>query len=289
MPFTRVLALAVAGLATILIGIREGRPATILVPGDHDSVQAAANSASAGDVILIQRDASPENVSLTARSDLVFVGKGKPTMTSFTLIGCNRVTILGLQITGSAASGIHVASSFDIVVRAVTVRGVAGDGIEVEGSDRVTIEGCRIEGTSRDGIRVGRAPAPCQDVVVVKNRIGDVALSGIVVAGSRNRLEKNAVTGCGTHGILIEAGTDNDFVRNKLSSLDDDGFRVLGGGSNVFLGNSVKAASRFGYYLDCSGNELTGNKAKGSGVFGLMDAAGGNTLVRNSFGWSWTA
>jgi nitrous oxidase accessory protein len=281
---------SVVALLALALAPAAAGAATLTVPGDHATIQAAVDASQPGDVIQIARGSYSEAVLVTGKQDLTLQGKGKPTLggagaTPLSIENSSGVTVTGLVVAGSPDHAILIAGSSDVTVSRCTLRS-AENGIRTHSSSRLLIEKNRIEGVGSDGVDFDNSDgafASTVDSVVSKNRIEGAGDEAIEIEGSGHRVEKNRVTQSGEDGINTDAdstgvmldknridragrgirleGTGHTVTNNRIRAPGEEGISVRGADHRVER-NRISAPSDDGIDVEASGNVITANRIK---------------------------
>jgi len=178
-----------AGLILSVLGMgRKANAATYTVPGNFSTIQAAANAANPGDVIVVKPGTYNERVTVTrsgnASAPITFKSETRRTavMQGFE-INAAHITVNGFEITGTTLLGVYISK------------------------DNATVEDCYIHGMSDKGIAgYWKQPWP-NNVTIRGNYIYDVQ-GGINICGSNWLVENNEV-----RRLVRRANSDNDYTR----------------------------------------------------------------------------
>ncbi len=226
------LSLLLPSLLLVLCCAR-AEAAKIKVPGDHATIQAAVNAASAGDVIEISQGTYAENVLIDDELDLTIRAKGghkvtidaaglAPTAALKIRNSSTNVLVKGLTVVNSIAEGIAVQSSQNITIANCKLKNSGTDGIGVLDSTGVLIDKCSIDGAGDQGIEVDG-----EGCRVRKSHVRD-AIVGIRVTGEGNTIEDSSIEKTFSHGIRLGNGgsgcTLSLVMNNKVESTDDYAF-----------------------------------------------------------------
>lgn len=158
----------------------------IFIVESGQPIQAAIDSAKAGDTILVRPGVFGERL---------VVGPGK-----------DRLRIIGAGPTESTIDGSGLGCSH---------------GITVNGSDFVTLAGFTITGFDEGGVLVTSNRA-----VIHGNLIRENGRFGVQVIGSGNLVRKNTVVDHDALGIEIAGGTRNFIIANHVARSQGPGIRV---------------------------------------------------------------
>jgi hypothetical protein len=293
--------IAVAGFALVLASAVIGRAATIHVPADYATIQAAVDAAASGDEIQIAPGVYTNQVVITNKS-LALSGPGAvlratPGMSPHPLSISGWVPLVAVGLTDVVISGLtlegeHLGDSQSGPFEGIYFIAAGG-----------RIENCRITGfrgstlgsAQAYGVRAVNPPGvgPAQeDVQVLRSIFADNAIS-IEVAGAGSPstntinfgLNDNTIIGNGPDttgrqtGISIRAGVGGEVKRNTITdhlyaSTNDPNpfsFGILGEDASGFPLAALQP-------VHFEGNILRDNKVD------LFLARGdGSTIVNNSF------
>ncbi|MBK6938946.1 MAG: right-handed parallel beta-helix repeat-containing protein [Planctomycetes bacterium] len=282
-------------LALLSVAV-QANAATITVPTQQASIQAAVNAAAAGDTIVVKPGTYEENVTIPTGLDGLTVkavgGAGKvildcrPSGATDTgggfLVSSSNVTIQGFVIRhakgGSSATGVFTPIPVSgLTLRKLVIEHADGAAIQVAGAD-ATIDSCvaigcdggiRIAGSGglitkctvrqdgERGIDINGDDGTVSKCVVVTIEDG----SGISINGLNGVIEKNVVDGADAAAILISG--NNPTVRgNKiLRQCDDDcGIEVSGASVGVIEKNLVRNTYEDGIEIQATASGLTISK-----------------------------
>ncbi|WP_229390657.1 NosD domain-containing protein [Methanosarcina sp. DH2] len=191
-----------------------------VAPGD--SIQAAVNNASSGDVIIVAPGTYTENIIINKNDLTIRSGAGNP---ANTIISANN-------------PGVSV--------------------ISIQNGNNVTIEGFKITGagTNTSGVYLtGSNYCTIEDNVLYNNYLG------IRISGSRgNRLSENTVNLSASHGIVMENTTGSIIENNDVNSSGIYGIYLYYADSNNLTSNTMFNNTNNGINLVfSSGNTVSGN------------------------------
>ncbi len=219
--------------------------ATLRVPGDHKTIQAAVDAAKDGDVITVGAGDYRENVvikkPLTLEAakgqdaqphplpTITAADKGKPVIS---IIAAHDVTITGFSTTGSSEAGIFVSNSSAVTIRENTSTG------------------------NMSGITLLKSSGS----IVAGNTASRNENYGIYLEGSNgNTVEKNNASSNYDKGLFISNSSRNVITGNQANVNTWDGMRFWSSHKNVIKDNYT-LRNTFGMVIsDSNDNEISGN------------------------------
>jgi large repetitive protein len=168
----------------------------------------------------------------------------------------NRVVDSTLDCRQICSTGAYVLEHerYDAILRNGPLKG----GIALHSTRRSRLSG--------NSVAFGRGPGIELDARSRRNRVADNAVlgddlsQGVTVAGNRNRLLRNELSG---GGIFLVSGTRNRLVGNRVSGSQADGIEVtrpgnrLGG--NVAVDNALLGINAVFRTIDLGRNRASGN------------------------------
>ena len=251
----RPLVLAI-GLAFPSLGFA----ATIIVPADRATIQAAVDAAGAGDTVLVQpgtyagavRIGSAHRGLALAATDPddppVLTGGGSRSAT-VTIDGADDVTLDSLAIEGPA-DGVSVTDARGVQLIDLAIAG-ARTAIRVRGGGLVQIASCDVDGTrGGPGIRIENA----RDVVVSDVTSDDTRREGLLARNAPGiTLLRTFVTGArGRAGIKLVRAPDATLVECTATSNRRDGIRVQRSASLGLRDNDADGNMKAGMRIERS-------------------------------------
>lgn len=309
-----------AAAAAVLAFAHGALAATIDVrPGPGTPLQDAFDQAANGDTIVIAKGTYRETATLSDRSDITIVGRGRAIVDGggedyvLTFENVDGLTVTGLTVRNAGNDCIATIDCAQVLISRCRLEDAGDSGLEDENSNGLTIERCSISRVDW-GIAVSwNDEAGTQGIRIVKNRIRDVNDVGIEFSGDGAVIEKNVLTAIRGEGIKVDDsgpwtgativknkisshasgsgagivlfGSDHTIVKNKLAKTRGHGIDVSGDGGNTLEKNTVLRAEDAGVYLDSTGNTLTKNRALKSGTADLQSTVleSENTFDKNRF------
>ena len=227
------------------------------VPGNFTTIQAAINSAQAGDTVRVAPGTYVENINFLGKAITVISEAGP----EVTIIDGNRVGTVVAFVTGEGPNS---------VLEGFTVRNGRGD---------ITFSG--------GGIKIGNLPTPASPTIRRNRIIDNTACSatgvGIYIDGGNALIQGNLISGnsnqgCtgGSGGTGIRVTGSPQILDNIISNNVNNGLSEGGGISIVGIGSPL-----------IRGNLIIGNKAnRGGGIALPLTQATAkivqNVIVRNS-------
>jgi len=268
--------------------------ATINVPDDQPTIQAAVDAAQSGDVIVVTKGAHGAFV-VDGKSDLTIKGKGKPIVdgagaasTVVTISDSQDITLDGLVVQNSTTRLVDILASQDVTVRRCTF--TAGeDGVRAhDGSANVLIEKNSFTNIGNDAVdfTADETPSPATNSRVEKNQFDGVGDDAIEVEGSGHVIEKNRIRDVAQSGIISEDDESHDitFAKNRIENTADTGILVDGTDHTVEKNTlkSVGTDDQEGIQLLGSGHRVEKNKIDTTGDDGIDVEASDCEVVSNS-------
>jgi len=305
MATVRAAALALAGLLTApfasaaVLCVKPGGGG-----GCTTTIQAAVDTAHAGDKILVGAGTYYENVVVAAGKDGLFIGGINR---SLTIVDANNYTDLGITTHNGPAFQIL---SPRVTIKGLTIRNGSDAGVDVEAPLAVitanTFAG--LTGASSAGVSIGSGNA--YNAVVTLNDIHDMVLG--IASGSYGTLAKGNLVTSTVFGIY-STGDAAQVLNNKVYNSAAVGVFVTGDGATV-QANDVRygtvgietagslpavklnrvTGTQLGIVTDCSncfGGAVASNSVTDATAFGIIassDDTGlnvqSNAVVRAGYG-----
>ncbi|OGW46687.1 MAG: hypothetical protein A2Y66_06645 [Nitrospirae bacterium RBG_13_41_22] len=227
---------------------------TIKVPYDYQTIQAAVNAASPGDVI----EVSPGEY----RESVKFISKGYVGSPIITLRGVNQQTTVINP--GGAGRGIRISTSYNFKISNFTIKGGVADngfggGIFVDSSTGVDISNNII--TNNTGVNGGGVALNNSTVSFLTNLIKDNT------ATSSTEARGGGVFLYSSHGVI----SNNQILNNSTNG------PAMAPGGGLFLHLSDPTVSNNVF----SGNQTTGAQHYGGGLY-IYDSSN-FTVLNNTF------
>jgi len=242
--------------------------ATINVPTNYSTIQAAINAASPGDTINVAAGTYIENVVVD-----------KP----LTLTGASSATV-------TVIAAINTASVFTVAASNVEISGFTATGTIMAGN----------EGYAGINFVSGVTNSNIHDNDVSNNQYGILLIEplGNTASGS-NTFTNNIASNCVVSGIEMQNTNGNTFTNNIANSNGAQGFRLANAKNNIFTSNIANSngvlttpggSGGVGFFLVIAGgtgsnnNIFTNNIANSNINHGFrIDSSTGNTLTGNTF------
>jgi parallel beta-helix repeat protein len=246
----------------VLVSAGPVKAATINVPADQSTIQAAINIASPGDTINVAAGTYNENLTVNK---------------SLTLQGANKLTVI-------VTAADPAVSVFTVTASNVNISGFTATGTTITGNQGYA------------GIKFGAGVTNCNihDNILSSNQYGILMLGtlGDTTQGN-NIFTNNTASGCGVSGIEMQNTNGNTFTNNTANTNGAQGFRLANSKNNTFTGNTASlnlGPTAAGFFLVVAGgtgsnnNTFINNTANSNVSHGLrIDGSTGNMLTGNTF------
>ena len=292
------------GLPTLVSKV-EASPATICVPDDYSTIQAAVNASSSGDTIIVRDGTYIENVDinkdhLTIQSEngaeATIVQAANPNDSVFEVTS-DYVNINGFTMKGAhtcyAGIFIYHAGHCNIFNNICENNGL---GILLGYSDNNILHG-NVMVHNRYNFGVGGDSyvnnidtsntvdgRPIYYLVDVEHRVIDAATNAgyVAVVNSTDIIVKDLTLANNGHGVLF-VDTYNSKIENINTSKNEVGLRLIRSGKNIITTNYV-SNNFFGIEIDGGGqNTIINNTVNSSTNDGIVIwTSDNNTLIGNT-------
>src|SRR5262245_61070817 len=231
------------GLALAAAPMEAAIAATINVPDDQPTIQAAVDVAQSGDVIAVDKG-THAGFAVDGKTGLTVKGKGKPlvdgaggAITVVTISDSQDIILDGLVVQNSTDRLLDILASQNVTVRRCTFTN-GFDALRAhDGSTGVLIEKNTFTTIGNDAVdfTADETPSPAGDSQISKNQFQDVGDDAIELEGSGHFVEKNRISDAGQSGIISEddASQDITIVKNRIENTADTGIAVSGTGHTV--------------------------------------------------------
>jgi PGF-pre-PGF domain-containing protein len=283
------------------------------------SIQAAVNSASSGDTIIVDPGTYTENIVINNKDNLEIRSSQGPdnTIIASNSTGKDIISIgarMNLKITGFTISGagggssginlnmcrdcavennkflnnsvgIYLRSSGNIVIRNNIVTTGTGSGIYSTQSYSTTISGNNISGYT-SGIYIFNSQG---SNTISGNTVSQNSGSGIQLedTNNNNTLESNIVSSNGVRGVYLARSSKNNLKNNIVSSNGGNGIEMGYSSENTVLGNKVSGntttINNHGIFLDNCTNSYVQSNTVSSCEYGIaMRYSNNNHVINNN-------
>jgi nitrous oxidase accessory protein len=212
-------------LVTITFSPAKAASATIVVPKDYSTIQAAVNSAVDGDTIFVRKGTYVENPVVNKSISLIGEDWSSTRLDVSTGLRVERenVTVTGFSIKGKGGDGI-----------------LGGTGISLETSY------CNISGNKITEVTHGLVLFESNDSCITGNVFENIGLSSAIQLNfaNWNLVSNNYINSC-VEGIQIWQNSNNNTVtENTITNCQDVAIRFQYSNDNAITGNNI---SRSGY------------------------------------------
>lgn len=261
-----ILAIALGAFSWAIPQV-EASPATIYVPDDYPTIQAAVDAAGPGDTIIVRDGTYIENVD----------------------VNNDHLTIQSEN--GAEATIVQAANSDDHVfevmadyvnISGLTVKGATtySAGIYLSGADY-----CNISNNKASGNFQGIDLEDFSNNNIIENNNASNNYVGIyLVYSSNNDIEDNIANTNTWQGIRLHYSSDNNIGNNTANSNNSAGI-YLGwhsNNNNNISNNTANSNNKDGIFLwSSSDNTLTGNTASGNNIGIRLNDSSNNNITNN--------
>jgi uncharacterized repeat protein (TIGR01451 family) len=245
--------------------------ATLIVPGDYSTIQAAINAASTGDTILVNSGTYYENVDVNKQ--LTLRGVGSPVVDAggsgnAIILSADGCILEGFVARNSAPGNyeIGVMSSYNTI----TGNTATGNGYGIflySYCNNNTITGNTATGNSYFGIYLS---SDCNSNTITGNTATDNGYGIFLTSSSGNTLSGNTATGNTNYAISLISSSGNTLSGNTAIVI-----YLYSSSGNTLSGNTATVISLY----SSSGNTLLGNTATS---ISLSSSSNSNTLSGNT-------
>ena len=194
MDYKYKLGTPLRGLLILILLVTCADAATLNVPADYATIQAAVNAAAAGDTILVQSGTYYENVNVNKQ---------------LTLQGVDSGSGLPVVDAGGSGSAITLSANGCTLKDFVAMNSSTGQsGIRVTSSSN-TISGNTATGNPNSGIRLDFS----SNGNTISSNTANINGVGILLSSSSgNTISGNTATGNSNYGIYLQAGGSGTAV-----------------------------------------------------------------------------
>jgi parallel beta-helix repeat protein len=273
----------------IVMTVPDCMAATINVPGNYATIQAAINNAVAGDTVTVNSGTYKENVYVNRAVTLkgVDTGDGMPVVdgngVAAISVTANDVTVQGFNVTNVTVSnfaGICVMRSNAVITDNIVTGNYIGIYLKSPGVN-ITVAGNLVRNSSCYGILVESSNGNN----VTGNTVRYSTMSGIFLMGSNNNVTGNTVYN-NSEGIQIRNANGNNVTGNAFYR-NTKGISLTAGASGNTLTRNSANDNRYGIYINdgtAVNNVLIGNTVQDNneGIY-ISNSASGNRFWLNNF------
>lgn len=257
-----------------LLHISTAFGATIRVPEDYSTIQAAIDSASDDDTIEVSDGTYVENLDIDKK---------------LTIQSVNGYLITTIQAADSNDHIFYISADY-VTIEGFTICGaLSSAGIYIEkGADHCTIinNRCGYDGDhkNRTGIFL-KGTSYIDAYNTVTGNIISNNNNGVYIATSdSNVISNNVCNNNNENGIYITGSSENTLNSNICNSNGDNGVYMTLSDGNTIANNTCNSNYQNGIYFStsCEGNQLSGNSCESNISVGIkLYHSGSNTLYMN--------
>jgi parallel beta-helix repeat protein len=264
--------------------------ATIQVPDDYPTIQAAIDAATPGNKIIVKDSGSPYNEILTiapSQTGVRLTAKGEVTLNGRIRVQANEVTVEGFRIHTAlpfVSGGIEVMDATDVTISRNQITG-SYHGIWIMRSRNCVVTMNTVSGAEWVGILLFEG----NDGVVRDNRLSENWAGISLILSENTSALRNDCTANRVWGMELTDGCKGNLVKNNVCSRNGNGGFVLAWNSNqntIGPGNTANSNGGYGilFYPAATGNTVRNNDFHCNLSGDILDQAGGNIFVNNSTG-----
>lgn len=239
--------------------------ATLTVPSDYGTIQAAIDAANPGDIVLVNAGLYEENVHISKADITMRSQSGNPDDTIVKAVNmgdpvldirANNVTVFGFNLTGT---------QYDA-------------GIYLEG-----VTGCTIDNNTLSNNFFGIAVAYSSNNTLTSNKAFNNKQDGIqLIHSSNNTLTKNTLSN-NPDGIYLATNDNNNILTSNTVSNNKHGILAYYSTGNMLTDNTVSNNPGSGILMQsCTSSTLTGNKITNANT-GIYFYNSNNNLIYNNY------
>jgi hypothetical protein len=291
---------ALAALSVLVLAASASAAATIAVPKQQATIQAAVNVAATGDTIVVSAGVYRENVVVPIGKDgLTFKGAGAVidgniagVQGACLTIQSSNVSVSGFRFRNGSTQILGSAAGLSVTKCAFS--DAQGPGVDVTG-DGAVVDGCRFDGLSGLAFRANGAAATMRNCALRHCGGGGMDVTGlnsvaemntfiwvddvnsIKITGDNARVSKNRFTMCDKECIRI-LGLASRVENNKGDRIDARLVNITGG-DGAIVQNNVAAWMNGGISVVGDNVQVLANRVAHCSVNAALAVTGDNIAV----------
>jgi len=259
------------------------------VPGDFGTIQAAVDTAVAGDTIVVS--GGPYEEQVVVDKELLLSGTGAPaidgglvTGTSTLTLAAEKIVVEGFTITRGRNNGVLVSAG-NTTIRNCNISGNRGIAVSVGAVAGTVIHDCSIignYGSSASGIRLdGSSNTRIANCTIIDNNVMSIDLDAV----TDTTIHNNTLSGAGWHNLyLVSSSTGTEVTDNRIAgALYGAGIYLSNSNFNTITENTVTNNSEGGIVISTSDDvTVSGNTVNGNSLYGIIQTwSDRNTITGN--------
>lgn len=259
--------------------------ATIRVPDDYPTIQAAIDAAAPGTKVLVKAGTYTEDLTITT-PDLRLTASGAVTLDGTIIVdGTSGVQIDHFTFVASTVEvNVFVVDCSGVTVKDNTFSGGSFIGLAIFLSSDCTVKHNVFSGYFIGALIEGGGGNTLDENTGTGN-VGAFVLSAFVAPTTGNTLSSNSAS-ANEVGIFLGV-TDSNTLKDNVCNGNASGIILADAtGNTVGSKNTANDNTDVGIFLDSgtSGNKVTKNTALGNGTCDIVNDGTGNTFSKNTAG-----
>lgn len=263
---------------SLVLGVTTlAQAATIKVPADQPTIQAALTAAGPGDLIEVSPGTYAENLTVSTKVGVTLIGTGKGKvvvdasggLTALSIQSCIAFFVERIEFQGALGDAIVIDSNCaSVLFEDVKIRDCGAAGVQCA-ADGALFKDVTISDTASTGI-IGAGDA----LLVSQCRIERAGFEGVRVSGARCVISRNTILDSTASAITVGQTAATTLVARNTITAQVDGIRVEENAtSTTLLRNVVKSAGNVGISTDSDDIAVIANQVSNTMFQGIAASA----------------